>query len=72
MATRDDYGEYVSYVRVRHWPDHVGPLSDLMEEALGHAVGLRECLYEDGDASEAKDRARILVGVLMALQESLG
>jgi hypothetical protein len=61
-----DYSEFADFQRVQRWRE----APDLAHEALGHAVGLRDHLYGDGDPSEAKDRARILVDLLGELNGS--
>jgi hypothetical protein len=61
----DDYREFIPMIRIRQWRQRAGP--DLLEEAIGHAVGLREYLYGQTNDAEAQDRILALVDVLTAL-----
>ena len=61
----DDYSQFADVERVTAWADH----DDLLGEALGQAVALREHLYAGGGVDEAQDRIRILVDVLTAMRD---
>jgi len=68
---RHDFTEFLDEVRVRTWRDHLParPGSTvLVDEALGHAVALRDTLAE---SRLPTDRALHLVAVLNQLRESI-
>jgi hypothetical protein len=74
---RTDFSEFWDEKRTLRWRDYLGPdpeVSALIEEAVGHAVGLRDQLYEhpDGDPMIARNRALNLVEVLNALTGKYG
>lgn len=76
MTTRTDFSEYADDDRVLFWQEHVsddaGP-GVLLDEALGHAVGLRETIAGICDCGSgiAVTRALMLVAVLNRLRESV-
>jgi hypothetical protein len=68
---RHDFTEFLDPLRIRRWRDHVPAHADtavLMDEALGHAVGLRDELAASGQQTE---RALYLVAVLNQLRDSM-
>jgi hypothetical protein len=70
-VARAEYPDHADEVRVRLWRDHVGPdpsPDTLVDEALGHAVALRDELAQKG---QDPTRALHLVDVLNALQTRL-
>lgn len=59
--------------RVNGWRRHVPADADpdvLIDEALGHAVDLRDKLYDDADLDGVRTRALHLVDVLNQLREA--
>lgn len=68
MTARTDFSEFADQQRVLHWEDHVEP-DGLLDEAIGHAVALREALYEGNYDEMTSNRALILVAVLNRLRE---
>lgn len=70
---RTDFTEFADEHRVLHWDDFVPADADtdaLIEEAIGHAVGLRDVLYERNADADACTRALMLVAVLNRLRDS--
>jgi hypothetical protein len=68
---RHDFTEFLDPLRIRRWRDHVPAHADtavLMDEALGHAVGLRDELAGSGQPTE---RALNLMHVLNQLRDSM-
>jgi hypothetical protein len=68
---RHDFTEFLDAARIRRWRDHVPAHADmavLVDEALGHAVGLRDELAESGLPTE---RSLYLVEVLNQLRDSM-
>jgi hypothetical protein len=68
---RHDFTEFMDELRVRTWRDHLPVAADtaaLVDEALGHAVGLRDTLAGIGLPTE---RALHLVAVLNEVRESM-
>jgi hypothetical protein len=68
---RHDFTEFHDAVRIRRWENHVPAHADtavLVDEALGHAVGLRDTLSGSGLPTE---RALYLVAVLNRLRDSM-
>jgi hypothetical protein len=68
---RHDLTEFRDEVRVRTWRDHLPAQADtsvLVDEALGHAVGLRDALAESRLPTE---RALHLMAVLNQVRESM-
>jgi hypothetical protein len=56
---------------VNAWRDHVPPDADLevlLDEAPGHAVGVRDKLCDDADLESARTRSRYMVVVLTRLR----
>lgn len=62
---RERMPEYAEEGRVLLWREHVTEDTDLAEEALGHAVSLRDAIANGDDS--ALVRALSLVDVLTAL-----
>lgn len=68
---RHDFTEFRDEVRVRTWRDHLPAQADtsvLVDEALGHAVGLRDALAE---SRLPTGRTFHLVAVLNQVRESM-
>jgi hypothetical protein len=68
---RHDFTEFLDDVRARTWRDHLPVPADiaaLVDEALGHAVGLRDTLAESQLPTE---RALYLVSGLNQVRESM-
>jgi hypothetical protein len=69
---RHDFSEFGDDRRVIQWRVHVSNDASpevLLDEALGHAVGLRDTLYDGADLTGARTRALHLVDVLNRLRE---
>jgi hypothetical protein len=69
---RIDFSEYAAEHRVLHWKEFVAADADtdaLVDEAIGHAVGLRDTLYERNADADACTRALMLVAVLNRLRD---
>ena len=72
MSLRHDFTEFSDEQRVHLWRQHVADDADLailIDEALGHAVGLRDFLAETGSAS-GTSRALFLVEVVNRLRDA--
>jgi hypothetical protein len=68
---RDDFSEFSDDRRVNGWRDHLPSDADLevlLDEALGHAVRLRDKLYDDADLAGARIRSLHMVDVLNRLR----
>lgn len=73
----EDFREFRDERRTRHWKDSVGEKpthEQLVVEAIGHAIALRDLLYAQGTnvGLEAANRALNLVEVLNAARAAGG
>jgi hypothetical protein len=73
-TSREDYSEFWPIARIHSWEYRIPPnpsLARLIDEAVGHAICLRDQVFDQPEDVEAtRDRALQLMKVLLMLQEA--